>query len=408
MKLSLEQTASIESEILKKVRAHPGISRVALARDLRISASTAGVYVGRLITEGFLFESEKAERESGRPPTTLRLNPEGGQFIGVDFEARNIMTMAVDFSDQPLKHVHTAIEKSNTAGDILKKIERSIAEVLSDNSRRLLAIGIGVPGLVDAANGIALQYKHIDKWRNVALTKPLARKFGVPVYLENCVRSMALAEMWFGQGRGERDFVCVGIRTGIGAGIVAGGQLQRGGASHAGEIGRWRIPWPESALARFFKGRDVDGAADAELEDVASVRAIVNALEKARTAREKTILSVQRGALTFADVVRAAQQRDTLTMQIIEASAQVLGRAVSQLIFALNPSKVILAGPLTLLGDSVLHPLRARVKAALRNYETDIPMILNSTMGEFNGALGAAALAVHQWKPARLLASQRT
>jgi glucokinase len=401
VKISVEQTASIESEILKKVRAHPGISRVALARELRISASTVGNYVGRLITEGLLSEFEKAEREAGRPPTTLRLNPEGGRFIGVDFEAHNIMAMAVDFSDQPLKHVHAAIEKSNTVEDILKKIERSIVEVLADNSSRPLAIGIGVPGLVDAANGVALHYKHINGWRNVSLTEPLAEKFGVPVYLENCVRSMALAEMWFGQGRGERDFVCVGIRTGIGAGIVAGGQLQRGGASHAGEIGRWRIPWPDSAMARFFNGRDGSGEADAELEDVASVRAIVNALERARTAREKSILLAQRGPLAFADVVRAAQQRDTLTMQIIEASAEMLGRAVSQLIFALNPSKVILAGPLTLLGDSMLHPLRASVNAALRSYETDIPMILNSTMGEFNGALGAAALAVHQWKPAR-------
>jgi N-acetylglucosamine repressor len=401
MKLSPEQTTSIESEILKKVRAHPGISRVALARDMRIAASTAGNYVSRLITEGFLTESEKAEREAGRPPTTLRLNPEGGQFIGVDFEARNIMAMAVDFSDRPLKHVHNTIEKSNTVGDILKKIERSIIDVLADNGNRPLAIGIGVPGLVDAKNGVALQYKHINQWHNVELTKPLAKKFGVPVYLENCVRSMALAEMWFGQGRGERDFICLGIRTGIGAGIVGGGQLQRGGASHAGEIGRWRVPWPESPLARFFKGKEINGEPDAELEDVASVSAIVGALERARTARERTILSSQRRPLAFADVVRAAQQRDTITMQIIEASAEMLGRSVSQLIFALNPSKVIIAGPLTLLGDSFLQPLRVSVKKALRSYETDIPMILNSTMGEFNGALGAAALAVHQWKPAR-------
>src|SRR5215472_15421587 len=126
MKLSPEQTTSIESEILRRVRARPGISRVALARDLRIAASTVGNYVGRLITEGFLTESEKAESEAGRPPTTLRLNPEGGQFIGVDFEAHNIMAMAVDFSDRPLKHVHNTIEKTNTVADILKKIERSI------------------------------------------------------------------------------------------------------------------------------------------------------------------------------------------------------------------------------------------------------------------------------------------
>jgi glucokinase len=401
VKLSSEQTTTIETDILRKVRAHPGISRVALARDLRIAASTVGTYVGRLITEGFLSESEKAEREAGRPPTTLRLNPEGGQFIGVDFEAQNIMAMAVDFSDRPLKHVHNAIEKSNTVADILKKIERSIVEVLADNASRPLAIGIGVPGLVDADNGVALQYKHINQWRNVALTEPLAKKFGVPVYLENCVRSMALAEMWFGQGRGERDFICLGIRTGIGAGIVAGGELQRGGACHAGEIGRWRVPWPDSAIARFFKGRDANGQTHCELEDVASVRAIVGALERARAAREKTILSSQRGALAFADIVRAAQQRDPVTMQVIETSAEMLGCAVSQLIFALNPSKVILAGPLTMLGDSLLQPLRAGVKRALRTYETDIPMILNSTMGDFNGALGAAALAVHQWKPAR-------
>ena len=408
MKLSPEQTASVESEILKRVRAHPGISRVALARDLRIAASTVGNYVGRLITEGFLTESEKIEREAGRPPTTLRLNPEGGQFIGVDFEARNIMAMAVDFSDQPLKHARSTIERSNTVGDILKKIERAITEVLADNSSRLLAIGIGVPGLVDATNGIALQYKHINKWKNVALTAPLAEKFGVPVYLENCVRSMALAEMWFGQGRGERNFVCIGIRSGIGAGIVAGAQLQRGAACHAGEIGRWRVPWATSPVTRFFKGGDARAdSGDAELDDVASVRAIVGALERARQTKEKTVLAGHSRPIAFEDVVRAAQQRDTLTMQVIEAAADMLGHAVSQLIFALNPSRVILAGPLTGLGDSLLDPLRASVKEMLRTYEADIPVILNSTMGEFNGALGAAALAVHQWKPARDRSSKK-
>jgi glucokinase len=297
--------------------------------------------------------------------------------------------------------VHTTIEKSNTVPDILKKIERAIVDVLADNSNRPLAIGIGVPGLVDAGKGVALQYKHIDKWRNVSLTEPLAQKFGVPVYLDNCVRSMALAEMWFGQGRGEKNFICLGIRSGIGAGIVAGGQLQRGEFCHAGEIGRWRVPWPDSPVARLFCSRDEEKAPDAELEDVASARAMVAALEKARSTREKTILARQRGPLAFSDVVRAAQQRDPITMQVLEASAEMLGRTVSQLIFALNPSKVILAGPLTSLGDSFLGPLRIAVKKALKAYETDIPLILNSTMGEFNGALGAAALAVHQWNPVR-------
>ena len=401
MKLPPTQIANLESEILKKVRGRPGISRVALARDLHLAPSTVGTYVARLCAEGFLMESKNHVVETGRPPTALQLNSEGGHFIGVDFEAHNILAMAVDFSDTPLKHVHKTIEKSNTAADVLKKIEQAIEEVLPENSSRLLAIGVGVPGLVDAANGIALRYKHINQWSNVALTAPLAKKFGVPVYLENCVRSMALAELWFGQGRGEQNFVCIGIRTGIGAGIVAGGQLQRGAAHHAGEIGRWRFPAPANGVARYFIESKTTTSDDVELEDFASVSAILCAVERARAAKEKSILNGKNVVAGFADVVRAAQQRDPLTLQIIETAADMLGRAVGQIIFALNPAKVILAGPLTLLGETLLQPLRARVEEIIGSYEADMPAIVNSTMGEFNGALGAAALAVHQWKPAR-------
>jgi len=405
MKLTLEQMASLESEILKRVRARPGLSRVALARALQIAPSTVGNYVGRLIAEGFLTEfpsvSPGGSSEAGRPATSLRLNPDGGHFIGVDFEARNIMAMAVDFSDTPIKHVHEPISESDTVPQILKKIETAISAVLPGSASRLLAIGIGVPGLVDPANGVALEYKYIHNWRNVQLTAPLAEKFGVPVYLENNIRSMALAEMWFGQGRGVGDFICLGIRAGIGAGIVAGNQLQHGSARRAGEVGRWRFHWPKSPAAHFFLEPGATAPVTVELQDIASARAILAALERARTAKEKSVLSALSGPLSFSDVVRAAQQRDALTSQVLGVSAEMLGRTVSQIALALNPSKVIMAGPLTLLGDTLLHPLRARAEELLHASGADLPAIVNSTMGEYSGALGAAALGVHEWKPAR-------
>src|SRR3984957_18639357 len=201
MKLTLEQMGSLEAEILKRVRAHPGFSRVGLARKLQIAPSTVGNYVGRLVSEGFLIEhpagSPTGEAEAGRPATALRLNPDGGYFVGIDFEARNIMGMSVDFSDTPIKHIHEEIAESDSVPQILKKLEAAITAVLPDNRSRLLAIGIGVPGLVDPAHGVAVDYKYIHNWHNVKLTDPLSDKFGVPVYLENTIRSMALAEMWF-------------------------------------------------------------------------------------------------------------------------------------------------------------------------------------------------------------------
>ena len=397
MKLSLDQLANIESEILKQVRARPGISRVALSRKLQLAPSTVGNYVSRLITEGFLGESEPAGTAAGRPPTALRLDPGGGQFIGVDFEARNIMAMAVDFSDRPLKHAHKEIQKSDSAAEIIEKIEQAIIEVLPDKSAKLLAIGIGVPGLVDPVNGIAIHYKYINQWQNIALAAPLARRFGVPVYLENNVRSMALAELWFGQGRGLKDWLCIGIRSGIGVGIVAGGQLQHGADYRAGEIGRWLCPALPRAAAKFF---DLPASGRMELQEIASVRAIVAALERARH-KEKSLLSARNGSLSFPDVVQASAQRDRLTVEMVKVAADALSSALAQLALALNPSHVILAGPLTLLGETLLNPLRRRAEELLRNAGGSVPAIINSTMGEYSGAVGAAALAVDVWKPRR-------
>jgi N-acetylglucosamine repressor len=401
MKISLEQFAHIEGEILKRVRTHPGISRIALSRSLGIAPSTVGSYVGRLIAAGFLAESEQVDREMGRPPTSLWLNPGGGQFIGVDFEARNIMAVAVDFSARCLRQAHKDIQPSDTVPRIIAKIERAILEVLPGKQERLLAIGVGVPGLVDPVKGVAVDYKYIKGWRQVALAAPLAKRFGVPVYLENTIRSMALAELWFGLGRGVRDWLCIGIRSGIGSGIVTGGQLQRGAHYQSGEIGRWACAWPALAASRYFRPAGAAKPGNAELQDIASAHAVLDAWVRAQRTRRKG-RRAQSPASAFEDMVRATQQEDALTVEIIAVAAEVLGRAVGQLALALNPSRVIIAGPLTLLGDTLLDPLRMQVQKALQPSGAVVPEILNSTMGEYNGALGAAALAVHEWKPTGL------
>jgi glucokinase len=212
---------------------------------------------------------------------------------------------------------------------------------------------------------------------------------------------MALAELWFGQGRGMLDWLCIGIRSGIGAGIVAGGRLQRGTADRAGEIGRWRCPRSDHSAAQFFTNNASSSPGTFELQEIASVRAILAALERARQSKERTLLADQGAPLDFADVVRAARQRDDLTLQILGVASEMLGWAIAQLAFALNPSRIIMAGPLTLLGDIFLQPIQKRAEEILQGSGADVPAIVNSTMGEYSGALGAAALAVHEWKPSR-------
>lgn len=391
-------TSHLEADIIKRVRASDGISRVELSRSLGLAPSTAGIYVERLIKQALIVEQEKASRNSGRPPVLLRLNPAGGAFIGVEFEARNIRAVAVDFADRPQRNAYRAIAEGESAPNVLQKIEEAVEEVMPARQNLLLAIGAGVPGIIDPNRGIGVSYKYIDRWNNVPIGERLQKKFKVPVFLENSIRSMALAEFWFGQGRGLRNFICLGIRSGIGTGIVLRGSLFRGEHFNAGLVGRWKCSI-SPGVAEWFGYRKAE-AHSVELQEVASVRSIQMAIRKGISLGNRSVLERRRGDFPFAEVVTAAQQRDALTLRVLGEAAGAIGQAVARLALLVDPARVILAGPLTLLGDIFLQPVRRSVHETMGAPDIKEVEIVASTMGDYCGALGAAALALQEWKPA--------
>jgi N-acetylglucosamine repressor len=401
LKIKHKVIARLEAELLRRVRATEGLSRVDLARQLHLAPSTAGIYVDRLITEGFLLERPKADRDLGRPPTLLALNPEGGCFIGVDFEAHNIMATAVDFSQQPLKQIHKTIRPSDSINQIISKIEQAIQQVIVKDHQPLLGIGVGVPGTVDRSSQIALHYDHIPGWRNIPLGERLRKRFNVEVYLENNIRSMALAELWFGQ-RGLQNFICLGIRTGIGAGIISEGRLLRGKNNLAGEIRGWLCPvapfqtFPSPATSR----KTWHCQALRPLEEIASIPAIIEAVSAA-VKKNRSSFFKNTKAIAFADIVVAARHGDETVRRVLENVAQSLAWIICHANTLVSPEKIILAGPLAELGDLFLAPLGKTVERFCSEFGHRIPAISKSELGTFNGALGAAALALHEWKPVR-------
>ena len=144
-----QAVANLESAVVRLVRAKGAIARIELARELKLVASTAGIYVDRLIERGYLVESVRAVRGLGRPPVMVELNPQGGRFIGVDFDARQVMAVAVDFAQQPLEQVRRTIPPRATTARVLSIIESLVAEVIGSRRRDVLGIGLAVPGPID-------------------------------------------------------------------------------------------------------------------------------------------------------------------------------------------------------------------------------------------------------------------
>jgi predicted NBD/HSP70 family sugar kinase len=391
-KIKHNTIASQQADLLLRVRARDGLSRMDLARGLNLAPSTVGIYVDHLVEEGFLFEGKTAARDFGRPPMILALNPQGGRFIGVDFEARNIMAVAVDFSQRPLKQVHDTIAVAESVENILRKIEHAIQTVGAGDDRKVLAIGVGVPGVIDPAKGIARSYKHIKGWENVPLVSRLTERFGVPVFVENTIRTMALAELWFGQGRGLRNFICLGARSGLGAGIIIDGQVYCGADHRAGEIGDWPCVLDGVNSA----GGSPPAKPFIRLEEVASFQSVQNRLAaSARTGPDSPAAPGTEAPLEA--LVQAALAGDDRVLGFLDRVAHALGLALNQLNCAFNPEKIILAGAFAVFGEVFLR----RLQQSLNTFAppAGAPLVVNSQLGPFNGAIGAAALAVHEWKP---------
>jgi glucokinase len=144
---------------------------------------------------------------------------------------------------------------------VLGEVRDTIASVFD---RRVSAIGIGVPSLVDVAQGVVYTVGNIPSWQKVPLKDILQHEFSVPVRVNNDANCFALGEFHFGAGRGCRNMVGIVLGTGLGAGIIINGRLYSGSHCGAGEIGK--IAWRERTVeyycsGHFFRQRyGVDGA----------------------------------------------------------------------------------------------------------------------------------------------------
>lgn len=382
MRIGDESARELEASLIQHVRTHVGASRSELARRMELSPSTVGQYVDRLVSRGLLQEGQKFHPASGRPATRLNLNPSAGHFVGVDFEARQIWVTVVDFAQTCLAKMKAPIVLSDTAEDVIAKIVQLISRAM-EGQGPLLGIGVGAPGVVDVSRGVGLHYQFISGWKDVPLQQRLSDIFAVPVALENNIRAMALAEALFGQGRGVQDFICLGIRSGIAAGVFVDGHLHSGPNNLAGEIGSW--PCDRGAT----------------LEQLASFSALAEVLEEAVRTGEPTSLKLRRNSVQVEDVLEALRQGDHLVLDVFWRAGQVVGKVVAQMNLLLNPSQIIITGPLAGFESQFIAAIRETVEPLVQPMHSSMPLVVGSQLGEFAGALGGAALAVRRWSPTR-------
>lgn len=370
------QQETLGAAILQ-VRSGRATSRTTLAKALGISPSTIGLYVDQLIAEKFLNESGLNQGPMGRPRRVLTTRPEAGWFAGVEFNAERVQAVGVDFSGLKTAAVAQPLSDEVSAEQVLQAIFSTVATLAKSMEGALLAVGLGVPGLVDAQAGVGLYYAFIPDWKQIPVVAKITEKLKVPVILENNLRAIALAERWFGIGHELNDYIILGPRSGFGIAMMHGGKLIEGANHAAGEVGRW--PWPLGGAKG--KSQELHHALSAP----ATWRRLAGVGPKAKLPQDL------RSALA-----ELAELQGDVWDEVCTDFARVIG--CIQLIT--DTGVFILHGPLTALGARFSDDI-VRAAQQLMHALSEVPFkVMPSSLGDDAGALGAASLAMEAWVPA--------
>lgn len=301
----------------------------------------------------------------------------------------NLRAANIDHEGRIHERVKFPTPNSDKAEDIVDAVVAAVAQCETEAAKRtarIEAVSVVVPGSVQAETRAVVNAPNVPAIVDFRLAEALETKLQRTVLIENDANAAALGEMWQGAARGSRTIVCLTLGTGVGSGIILGGDLWRGADGTAGEIGH-------TSVHPFGHVRCKCGNIGC-LEVYASATAIVRMTREALSNHPASQLnSAAEGDLTARQVADAAALGDELALEIFRKMGTYLGIAAANIVNTLNPELIVIGGGVSAAFD--LFAQTAREEMARRAFPVPAArcQIVRAACGDDAGLLGAAWLA---------------
>lgn len=346
-------------------------TRASLVAETGLSRSTITGRVDALTSLGFLRPVGHAASTGGRPSSQFAFNPDARVALAVDLGATHCRVAVTNLGAEVLASERVDIDIADGPARILAIVEEIGAATLETLDRRadLIGVGVGLPGPVEFGTGRPTTPPIMPGWDGYDVPAHLGRTFGVPILVDNDVNIMALGEhakSW----PDVANLVFVKVATGVGAGIISSGVLQRGAQGTAGDLGRMRVA-------------SVQAGASVTVEEIASGAAIAARLRARR-------LDVKDAST----VARSARDGSVDAIDALRQAGRDLGDALTNLVCLINPSVVIIGGVLSDAGEDLLAGVREVVYSQSLPLATAQLQITHSTTGQDAAIIGATLLTV--------------
>ncbi len=369
-------------QVFSLIRDGRATTRSEVGRVTGLSRTAVSARIGLLLESGLVVEGVDGDRGpavGGRPPVRLRFNQDAGVVLAGAIGRSRTQLAVCDLEGNVLAASDLDQEVGSSAGKLMPQVVSGLTDLMHRVGRpagEVRAVGLSIPGTVDLARGASLDSPIMAGWNGVELAPFLRELTGAPVFVENDADVMALSERR-GHLEHHRDLVFIKASTGIGVGIVTGGQLLRGALGAAGEIGHTKIP-----AARGLACRCGDTGC---LETVAAGWALV-----------QTAVEGGHEITHVRDLVRLAGQGDPEARHLVREAGRRVGEVVASAVNLLNPEAVVVGGDLAQAYDIFVAGLRETLYSHASALATRELVIAPVTHGDRSGVVGCAAMAVRE------------
>ncbi len=318
---------------------------------------------------------EAGRSSGGKGPTALlyELNPSAGWVVGIDVGREYVRVAVADLTGQIVAQRRQAARARSARSLIttIGTVARAAAEAAGIGWRRVTVAAVGSPGVFGSA-GHPLLAHNLPGWTREGVIDEIRKELATWVVFENDVNLAALGERWRGLGREVDDFVYFHVGTGVGLGIIVGGELFKGANGAAGEVAYL----PLAAADPHDKANRRRGA----LETAIGADGVL------ATARRAGV----RGASSAAEVFDAARGGQVKARRAVEIVAEGIALGIAAIVPVLDPALVILGGGIGRNAELLRQPLERE----LRVLSPFRPRIEVSSLGEEAELMGAVSLAL--------------
>ncbi|MFX1820226.1 ROK family transcriptional regulator [Pseudarthrobacter sp. CC4] len=368
----LQQEAGLLSrtgDLFQLLRDGKPRTRSELADLTGLARTTVAARIDALLAMGLVGPAGEAASSGGRPPSKFAFNAGVRLVLAADIGATHASVAATDLNATILARHSEAIDIGEGPEPVLNRVIEIGRKLLEDVGRRvgdLAGVGIGLPGPVEHSTGRPVKPPIMPGWDGFDVAGFVGRQLGTVVLVDNDVNIMAIGER-YAYWQEFQNVLLVKVATGIGAGIISNGQIQRGADGTSGDLGHVRVPDGEDVLCRCGNS----GC----LEALASGPALAGKL------RAEGI-----EATTSTDVVELAAKGNVQAIHALRQAGRDLGEVLAICVNLLNPSVIVVGGSLARAGDQLLAGVREAV------YRRSLPLATSRLRIEQSKAPADAAI----------------